>query len=1750
VTKLNHYTDGEAENLLADGASHSWQAQMAHFVGDWQAYYDREKGHLDGMHGFVLSFLSGVYRWLARAKLWDLRRRRGELLGPDPVPGSVDEMLDFMGRVAREGAASWLAEGYPRQSARGGEVPAEWYGAHVVAWNGGTQADSLRHAGAQADGGGEERTQADGGEDEGTQADSLRHRERGKTGITACIMARNEGRRIGAALQSLQGWTDEILVIDNESEDDTAAVARRYADLVLSAPRTLQFDGLRNLAIEHATGDWLFYLDADERVGPRLGPVLRRLVRERGAEFDGLCVPFKNVFYGKWMQSRVWWPGYAGPRLLKKGAFQYGERFHVGAVVSGRLLHLPGEDPELAITHQAYDDLGHYLDKLNRYTSGEAENMLGEGASHSWQAQLGEFVHDWRVHYDDGRAYVDGMHGFVQSLLCAFYRFVTRAKLWDLRRQGSDGAREGEGEGAREEGVPASLQEMLEFMRRVRPGRQPRALPIAEPPVPVKESIPAQSDAILVQCASGDQVRLLELTRRRHEEYARAHGMDYLCRCGPRQSERHPCWDKIPLILEVLRDGKHDQIFWLDADTMIVDRTRDLRAALPADAWLGMVHHGEPPYFNNGVMYIRNTPMSRAFFEELWRTWPVPEGWLDNETLIALLRRDAAKWPGVCLLPDEWNSTIHQNECRRPVVRAWHGYGDAAARYVSMELCLEDVIFKEKRDAARQRSAAAPAVRASDRPGLVRPNANPAPLDPVPAVDFREELGRPLRVRWEGDQLLWSSLALVNRELCLGMLAAGDVELTSPQIPHPWHRLSERDDERFGRLFERINAPLSGPPDVTVRHHFPANWERPAEGKLVVMQPWELSHLPREDWIEGARRHADEVWAYSRFVRDIYVRSGVPAERVRIVPLGVRIEVFEPEGTRYALPTKKSIRFLFVGGAIPRKGIDLLLEAYRRAFTAADDVCLIVKDMGTRTFYEGQTLAAAVRAAQADTSGPEVLYMDRDLSEPDMAALYRACTCVVLPYRGEGFGLTPLEGMACGRLVIVTSGGPTDDYVDDFVALRLPHRRVVRAGLYRGEQACAWDPWELEPDFDALVSALRWARDHPEEARRRGEEARARAAAGWTWERAAGVARERVLRVVAPSVSGGQRAKGVQVFRCSGVQGTTNDERPTTNEAFAGHLNTRTPEHLNTETPVLSLCMIVRDEEARIGACLGSIAPFVDEMVVVDTGSEDRTKEIALACGARVFEFPWVDSFAAARNASLEAARGEWIFWMDADDVMSAECGAQLREIIRRHPRRDAACQVQVRIPPGPGEFSPSVVDHVKLFPNRPDLRFEHRIHEQILPALRRAGIEVHFSDLYVTHAHYDRSEEGQVKKRRRDFRLLELDLVDLPDHPFVLFNLGMTYLYATKEYEVAAHYLQRSLERSDWRDSIVRKAYAMLATARLCQGEWEAAVAANEQGREHYPDDAELLFQAGQIYQQVERLPEAQRALERLLAGEDGPHYRSVDTALRTYRGRHELALLLRRTGDAAQCERLLKEIVEAHPEYLPAQADLAEMYQAQGRGTAARGNERASGRAGERATTAAPGLGLLTVAGNETLATQLAVAHQEWEAMVGVPGMAVSRELALYLWSLLEERRPRRVLDLGSGFSSYVFRLFAATQGGEMTLWTADHDGEWLAKTRRFLQCHDLSVANMITWEAFDESEFDLVLHDLGGMEMRAATVEKALRLARPGGAVVLDDANRSEYAAHVVGVLQRLGLRYQSLAHATTDGYGRHSWLVIRG
>jgi hypothetical protein len=239
------------------------------------------------------------------------------------------------------------------------------------------------------------------------------------------------------------------------------------------------------------------------------------------------------------------------------------------------------------------------------------------------------------------------------------------------------------------------------------------------------------------------------------------------------------------------------------------------------------------------------------------------------------------------------------------------------------------------------------------------------------------------------------------------------------------------------------------------------------------------------------------------------VSSGIAAELVHVVPNGVDLERFTPAVAARELATQKSTVFLFVGGTIHRKGIDILLDAYRRAFTADDDVCLAIKGFGTNTVYRGQTAEALIEAMRADRNAPEVLFLDEEVPFAELPSLYRAADVLVQPYRAEGFCLPALEALACGVPLIVTAGGPTDDFVSDECAWRIPAAQAsISADAFGAELRLAGTGFTLEPDTDALAAALREAAD-PAVRAPRAAAARAHAER-FGWDEAAERANERL----------------------------------------------------------------------------------------------------------------------------------------------------------------------------------------------------------------------------------------------------------------------------------------------------------------------------------------------------------------------------------------------------------------------------------------------------------------------------------------------------------------------------------------------------------------------------------------------------------------------------------------------------------------
>ena len=378
-------------------------------------------------------------------------------------------------------------------------------------------------------------------------------------------------------------------------------------------------------------------------------------------------------------------------------------------------------------------------------------------------------------------------------------------------------------------------------------------------------------------------------------------------------------------------------------------------------------------------------------------------------------------------------------------------------------------------------------------------------------------------VRWSGAFFVHHSLALVNREMSLALLEdplfTGQLDLClDDRGPRG---LAFGDDPRFTRLTAVIGSDPAETRTV-VRHQWPPDFESPASGRLVLCQPWEFGSLPRE-WVTQIDRCVDEVWAYTGHVRQTYIESGVPAHKVRVVPLGINPARFHPDvepfdfaghlQTRTVRPN--DYKFLFVGGTIPRKGIDVLLDAFDRTFRAGDSVTLIVKDFGADSFYANQGSGLLIRALQAKPGGARIVYLTDDLSEAEMAALYAACDCLVHPYRGEGYGLPIAEAMACGKPAIITGGGAAMDFANAGNAYLIPAARQYLNQTEISGMETVTRPFWLEPDTEALQDLLRHVVDNRAEALAKGAQAAMDMAAGHTWAHAASHAAARLCELTA-----------------------------------------------------------------------------------------------------------------------------------------------------------------------------------------------------------------------------------------------------------------------------------------------------------------------------------------------------------------------------------------------------------------------------------------------------------------------------------------------------------------------------------------------------------------------------------------------------------------------------------------------------------
>jgi glycosyltransferase involved in cell wall biosynthesis/SAM-dependent methyltransferase len=852
--------------------------------------------------------------------------------------------------------------------------------------------------------------------------------------------------------------------------------------------------------------------------------------------------------------------------------------------------------------------------------------------------------------------------------------------------------------------------------------------------------------------------------------------------------------------------------------------------------------------------------------------------------------------------------------------------------------------------------------------------------------------GKPITVSWEGSFLDYGSLSHVNRELVASLSSSKPTKdsLLKIHCVPPDRTGNTAAEKTWPELAQHFSArPFA--PDITVRHAWPPNWQRPLAGKLAVIQPWEFGSLPR-DWVNQASQ-VDEFWVPSNYVRDVYIASGVPAQKVVVVPNGVNAETFHPQAAPMQLATRKKFKFLFVGGTIGRKGPDLLLQAYLKQFTAANDVCLVIKDFGGAGVYAGQTFEAQIRAAQSAANAPEILYLNEELPPDSLPGLYTACNCLVLPYRGEGFGLPVLEAMACGLPVIVTAGGATDDFMRDEFGWRVPATRKVFGRAVSG-MPLAGDGWLLEPDLAALGEKMRMAFANPDESRERGRRASIHACENWSWKKSASIVADRI-RSLAPAVgqaprppvraASSRQAQQPQDVPPVALVGRLNEarelfgqkkleaawnatlaaiaRRPFHPEAFlllaeiaaaagdagaarqcAQHIRSLAPgwspakqflnraarvskrsgvsrdgkikwlklpaalQNLKAKIQSLSVCLIVKNEEKVLAQSLKSVHDTAQQLIVVDTGSSDRTVEIAKEFGAEIHSHKWSNDFSAARNAALEHATGDWVLILDADEELPAAQHAKLCADIKN------AGVMAYRLPlVNVGQEAEGQSFVPRLFRNAPGAFFVGRIHEQVFPSLvppcKSWGLKTGMGTAQILHHGY--SKETMHGKVARNLPLLRQACEENPHDMNLAMNLGLELVRSEKLAEGLEKYREafRLMSESpsvevapELREVLLTQFTSQLYKVRHHE---EVVRILNSPLAKSAGLTASLHLALGLSAFELKNYPEAAAQMRQCLAKRHQSALSPINTDILTAMPNHCLALALAKSDDAIDAEK-----------------------------------------------------------------------------------------------------------------------------------------------------------------------------------------------------------------------------------------------------
>ena len=295
----------------------------------------------------------------------------------------------------------------------------------------------------------------------------------------------------------------------------------------------------------------------------------------------------------------------------------------------------------------------------------------------------------------------------------------------------------------------------------------------------------------------------------------------------------------------------------------------------------------------------------------------------------------------------------------------------------------------------------------------------------------------------------------------------------------------------------------------------------------------------------------------------------------------------------------------------------------------------------------------------------------------------------------------------------------------------------------------------------------------------------------------------------------------------------------------------------------ISVCIIAKNEEQRIEKCLSSIKPCGFEIVVVDTGSTDRTKEIAAKYADQVLDFEWCDDFSAARNFSLRAAKNNWIFMIDCDEWIKSIDIEELN-YFRKHLSDSVGSVSRENIVTENGTPVINNTDNTERFFDRRLYHYTGIIHEQLTP-IRGNEIKAFLLQTTLLHTGYDMTPEQRDAKYKRNITLLQKQLEQDPDNPYLYYQLGKS-CEIINDYARACEYYSKGLYFDlDPELAYVQAMVVSYGNALLLTGQKEAALSF-EGIYDAFSPSADFIYLMGNIYKQNEMYEQAMEQYQKAI--------------------------------------------------------------------------------------------------------------------------------------------------------------------------------------------------------------------------------------------------------------------------------------------